>query len=60
MVRGGALKEKGMASFAEVLQPADTVALRSYLIERAQFAKANPPPGFGPPAPRTGNQHEQQ
>jgi quinohemoprotein ethanol dehydrogenase len=58
VVLKGVRSEKGMASFANALKPEDTVALRAYLTDRANELKNAPPPG-GPPAPRTGNQHEQ-
>ena len=61
VVLKGVRSEKGMASFANALKPQDTVALRAYLTSRANEVKKNPPPGApgAPPAPRTGNQHEQ-
>ena len=58
VVLKGVRAEKGMASFANVLKPEDTVAIRAYLTQRANELKNAPPPG-GPPPPRTGNQHEQ-
>jgi PQQ-dependent dehydrogenase (methanol/ethanol family) len=42
--------EKGMAAFASVMQPADSAAVRAYLVSRANELKNNPPPaggGFG-------------
>ena len=35
IVRGGTLEEKGMVSFAEVLDETDVEALRAYIIRRA-------------------------
>ena len=50
VVLKGVLSERGMASFAEALQPADTAALRAYIIARANELKKNPPPNpLGPP-----------
>ncbi len=50
VVLKGVLSERGMASFAEALKPADTAALRAYIIARANELKKNPPPNpFGPP-----------
>ncbi len=37
----GALKERGMVSFAKVLTPADAEAIRAYVIERSNWTKAN-------------------
>jgi len=51
-----------MASFADALQPADTEALRAYLVKRANDLKNSPAPAFGPGAPpppdNSGNQHQ--
>jgi quinohemoprotein ethanol dehydrogenase len=60
VVLKGILSPKGMASFASVLQPADTQSLRSYIVARANEIKNSPPPpGFGPPPPPpTRNQHD--
>lgn len=41
VVIGGALKDRGMVSFANVLTPADAEALRAYVIERSNWTKAN-------------------
>jgi hypothetical protein len=46
-----------MASFASVLKPADTEAIRWYIVSRATEVKNNPPPGFGQPP---GQQRVQQ
>ncbi len=37
----GALKDRGMVSFAKVLTPADAEAIRAYVIERSNWTKAN-------------------
>jgi len=58
VVLQGARSERGMASFASALKPADTAAIRAYVISRAQeLQKAGPP---APPAgPRPAEQaHE--
>jgi alcohol dehydrogenase (cytochrome c)/quinohemoprotein ethanol dehydrogenase len=57
VVLKGVLKDKGMASFASVLKPEDTAAIRAYITDRANEIKKNPPPGFGP-APPVRNQHD--
>jgi quinohemoprotein ethanol dehydrogenase len=57
VVLKGVLVDKGMASFASALKPEDTQAIRAFIIERANEAKKNPPPIFGPPPP-TRNQHD--
>ncbi|MET0291196.1 MAG: PQQ-dependent dehydrogenase, methanol/ethanol family [Steroidobacteraceae bacterium] len=49
VVLGGARTQQGMGSFAKDLKPEDTVAVREYIVSRAQFLKANPP---APPGPR--------
>jgi alcohol dehydrogenase (cytochrome c)/quinohemoprotein ethanol dehydrogenase len=58
IVLKGALAQKGMASFADSLKPADTAAIRAFIIARANEMKNGPPPG-PPPGAATGNQHEQ-
>ncbi|MES2624668.1 MAG: PQQ-dependent dehydrogenase, methanol/ethanol family [Pseudomonadota bacterium] len=54
IVLGGARQERGMVSFADRLQPADTSAIRAYLIARATEAlaaqQAAPPIETAPPA----------
>jgi quinohemoprotein ethanol dehydrogenase len=51
IVLKGVLSERGMASFAEALKPADTAAIRAYIIARANELKKNPPANpFVPPA----------
>jgi mono/diheme cytochrome c family protein len=49
VVLQGQRVDKGMASFSAQLQPADSAAVRAYLISRANELKNNPPPagGFG-------------
>ena len=56
VVLKGVLAERGMASFAQVLQPADTQALRAFIIERANELKNAPPPAI--PAPAVAQPHE--
>jgi hypothetical protein len=51
IVLQGVKAEKGMASFASVLKPEDTLAIRSFIVARANEIKKNPMPGFGPPPP---------
>jgi quinohemoprotein ethanol dehydrogenase len=52
VVLKGVLASRGMGSFGERLQPADTEALRAYLIAQAEVARNSPPaPAFGPPTP---------
>jgi quinohemoprotein ethanol dehydrogenase len=41
VVVDGALKERGMVSFAKVLTPQDAEAIRAYVIERSNWTKAN-------------------
>lgn len=48
IVLKGVLSEKGMASFASALKPADTADIRAFIIKRANDAKSEPPP-FGTP-----------
>ena len=52
IVLQGVKADKGMASFASVLKPDDTLAIRSFIIERANDMKNNPPPVFGPAPPQ--------
>jgi hypothetical protein len=40
VVLGGALKDQGMVSFAKVLKPQDTQAIRAYIISEANSAYA--------------------
>ncbi|MGQ3101614.1 MAG: PQQ-dependent dehydrogenase, methanol/ethanol family [Sphingopyxis solisilvae] len=41
VVIDGALKDRGMVSFAKVLTPQDAEAVRAYVIERSNWTKAN-------------------
>ncbi|NJS13907.1 MAG: cytochrome c, partial [Sphingopyxis sp.] len=41
VVLDGALKDRGMVGFANVLAPTDAEALRAYVIERSRWTKAN-------------------
>ena len=51
VVLQGARADKGMGSFAKELRPDDAVAVREYLISRANVLKAGgPAPAAGPPA----------
>ncbi|HEY4211983.1 MAG TPA: PQQ-dependent dehydrogenase, methanol/ethanol family [Steroidobacteraceae bacterium] len=47
VVLGGGRVDKGMGNFSKDLKPEDAVAIRGYLISRANFVKANPPSGPG-------------
>jgi quinohemoprotein ethanol dehydrogenase len=54
VVLGGMRADKGMGSFAKDVSATDAVAVREYLISRANEIKRNPPPapgGFGAPPP---------
>jgi quinohemoprotein ethanol dehydrogenase len=44
----GALKDRGMVSFAKVLAPADAESIRAYVIERSNWTKANLPDASQP------------
>ena len=46
-----------MGSFAKDLGPSDAVAVREYLISRANALKAGSPGVAGPPAPRRETGH---
>ena len=50
VVLQGARAARGMASFAEALKPADTVALRAYIVDRALDLKKRQPPAPLAPA----------
>jgi quinohemoprotein ethanol dehydrogenase len=50
IVLQGLLKDKGMASFAEVLKPADTALIRDFIIDQANQLKNNPQAAAAPPA----------
>ena len=43
IVLGGALKTAGMASFADVLKPADSAAIRAYIVDWAQRSQRRDP-----------------
>jgi quinohemoprotein ethanol dehydrogenase len=58
IVLGGGLSEKGMASFDSVLDPADTQALRAFIVARANEMKTMPQPG--PPPPAAEQPHEEK
>jgi quinohemoprotein ethanol dehydrogenase len=58
VVLQGARADKGMGSFAKELTPADTVAVREYLISRANFVKTHPE-ATRPFGPRQDNGHAQ-
>jgi hypothetical protein len=49
VVLQGALIERGMGSFADGLKAEDTVAIRSYLIARANDLKRAEQPAASPP-----------
>ena len=51
IVLGGAYKAAGMASFADVLGPKDTLAIRAYLVEWARGAALKQPQGERPTSP---------
>jgi mono/diheme cytochrome c family protein len=54
VVLGGMRADKGMGSFAKDVSATDAVAVREYLISRANEIKRNPPAapgGFGGPPP---------
>jgi PQQ-dependent dehydrogenase (methanol/ethanol family) len=65
VVLQGARADKGMGSFAKELKPQNTVAVREYLIARANALKNAPPAGPGgrpaaaapPPPPRADTGH---
>jgi alcohol dehydrogenase (cytochrome c)/quinohemoprotein ethanol dehydrogenase len=58
VVRDGGRQEKGMGGFGNDVSVEDSVAVREYLISRANFLKANPPRPPGPPPASDGNQHQ--
>ena len=62
VVLQGGREEKGMASFAKDLSATDALAVREYLVSRANVLKSAPPMGGpgAPPPPRAddGNQHQ--
>jgi quinohemoprotein ethanol dehydrogenase len=55
IVLKGVLSDRGMASFASVLKPADTADIRAFLIKRANDVKAALPPT---PAPAVAQPHQ--
>jgi len=60
VVLQGARVERGMGSFAKDLSPADAVAVREYLVSRANVLKSLPPGAPGaPPPPRAAGAHEE-
>jgi quinohemoprotein ethanol dehydrogenase len=60
IVLQGALAEKGMASFAKVLGPQDTAAIRSFIVARANELKNAPPMGPPPAAAAAEQPHEEK
>lgn len=48
VILDGALKDRGMVSFAKVLSPADVEAIRAYVIDRSNWTKANLPEASAP------------
>lgn len=62
VVLKGVLSERGMDSFASVLQPEDARAIRAYIIARANELKNAPPaPGYGGrPPPRQAHEEPGQ
>ena len=50
VVLRGILSERGMASFAQALKPADTAAVRAFIVSRANEIKNAPPPQLPGPA----------
>jgi len=57
VVLQGGRAEKGMGSFGKDLKPEDAVAVREYLISRANAVKASGPGAAGPQAPRQETGH---
>jgi alcohol dehydrogenase (cytochrome c)/quinohemoprotein ethanol dehydrogenase len=57
VVLKGARADKGMGSFGNDLKPDDTVAIREYLISRANALKAGGPAAMGPMAPQQQTGH---
>jgi quinohemoprotein ethanol dehydrogenase len=59
VVRDGGRQERGMGAFGRDVSAEDSKAILGYLVSRANFLKANPPPGPpGPPPATDGNQHQ--
>ncbi len=48
MVLLGGRADKGMGNFSKDLKPEDTVAIRAYLVSRANALKAGGPAAAGP------------
>ena len=57
VVLAGARADKGMGSFAKELSATDAVAVREYLIARANALKTADPGAAAPPAPRRDTGH---
>jgi len=57
IVLKGALSPKGMASFAEVLKPADTLLIRDFIIDQANQLKNAPQAAAAPAAVGAHEQH---
>ncbi len=59
VVLKGVLSERGMDSFASVLKPTDTQAIRAFIIARANAIKNAPPASFDgrPPPPQPHEEH---
>ncbi|HTY92837.1 MAG TPA: PQQ-dependent dehydrogenase, methanol/ethanol family [Steroidobacteraceae bacterium] len=57
IVLKGLLAARGMASFAEALQPADSALIRAFIIDQANQLKNNPQPGAPPAAVGAHEQH---
>ncbi|HTY48905.1 MAG TPA: c-type cytochrome, partial [Steroidobacteraceae bacterium] len=55
IVLKGVLREKGMDSFADVLKPDDTAAIRAFIIAQANALKNAPPP----PPPASAGAHQE-
>jgi PQQ-dependent dehydrogenase (methanol/ethanol family) len=60
-VIGGARASRGMGDFSKDVGPEDAVAVREYLVSRANFLKSRMPavPAQAPAADDSGNQHQQ-
>ena len=59
IVLKGVLSEKGMASFSPALKSEDTAAIRAFIIQRANEAKAQAPPVRAPGAPAVSQPHQE-
>ncbi len=57
IVLQGTLSERGMASFADVLKPADTALIRGFIIDQANQLKNNPQPTAAPAAVGAHEEH---